>query len=94
MFASLKNKIKEETGSDVISTTSSGGANNFTPTLPHPPHHRLVNHSNNNKFLQADNRRFPSTISVNSNDDQQVKVIGITLTALQISSFFFLLVLQ
>uniref|UniRef100_A0A1A9ZR59 GRIP domain-containing protein n=1 Tax=Glossina pallidipes TaxID=7398 RepID=A0A1A9ZR59_GLOPL len=71
MFASLKNKIKEETGSDVISTTSSGGANNFTPTPPHPPHHRLVNHSNNNKVLQADNRRFPSTISVNSNDDQQ-----------------------
>uniref|UniRef100_A0A1A9UZF2 GRIP domain-containing protein n=1 Tax=Glossina austeni TaxID=7395 RepID=A0A1A9UZF2_GLOAU len=71
MFASLKNKIKEETGSDVISTTSSGGANNFTPTPPHPPHHRLVNHSNNNKILQADNRRFPSTISVNSNDDQQ-----------------------
>ncbi|KAL9920720.1 golgin 97 [Glossina fuscipes fuscipes] len=72
MFASLKNKIKEETGSDVISTTSSGGANNFTPTPPHPPHHRLVNHSNNSNNNNRDhNRRFPSTISVNSNDDQQ-----------------------
>uniref|UniRef100_A0A1B0FD33 GRIP domain-containing protein n=1 Tax=Glossina morsitans morsitans TaxID=37546 RepID=A0A1B0FD33_GLOMM len=83
MFASLKNKIKEETGSDVISTTSSGGANNFTPTPPHPPHHRLVNHSNNNKFLQADNRRFPSTISVNSNDDQQVKNDQLSLLRVQ-----------
>lgn len=63
MFASLKNKIKEETGSQL---TGPGVAAN-TPQLQ--PHQRTtMNHpaNNNNNRLKS---RFSSTISVNSNDE-------------------------
>lgn len=68
MFASLKNKIKEETGSEVAGP---GIANTNTQILQ--PHQRSVNHTanNNNNRLRS---RFSSTVSVNSNDDSlQVK---------------------
>lgn len=66
MFASLKNKIKEETGSEV----DIPGVVNTTAQLQ--PHQRSsMNHTanNNNNRLKS---RFSSTVSVNSTDSFQV----------------------
>lgn len=61
MFASLKNKIKEETGSDLNGT----GVSNVPQLQPHQ--RTIMNHNtNNNNRLKS---RFSSTISVNSNDE-------------------------
>lgn len=63
MFASLKNKIKEETGSEVAGP---GVAN--VPQLQ--PHQRTtMNHTANNNNNNRLKSRFSSTISINSNDD-------------------------
>lgn len=70
MFASLKNKIKEETGSDVSSTAG-------PPPNIVTPHQRVMNHTvnttnainnsnNNNNRVKS---RFSSSVSVTSNDD-------------------------
>lgn len=71
MFASLKNKIKEETGSEVAGP----GLTNLPQLQPHQRSTTLLtsmNHTaNNNNRLKS---RFSSTISVNSNDESvQVK---------------------
>ncbi|XP_061391433.1 golgin subfamily A member 1 [Musca vetustissima] len=68
MFASLKNKIKEETGSEVVCNTG------LTPGIT--PHQRSMIHSNatnNNNRLKS---RVSSSMSITSNDDTQNEQIS------------------
>ncbi|XP_065367428.1 golgin subfamily A member 1 [Calliphora vicina] len=82
MFASLKNKIKEETGSEVAGP---GVAN--VPQLQ--PHQRTtMNHTANNNNNNRLKSRFSSTISVNSNDDslQSESLINLRQQCQELSS--------
>ncbi|XP_023296937.2 golgin subfamily A member 1 [Lucilia cuprina] len=75
MFASLKNKIKEETGSEVAGP----GVVNMPQLQPHQltaMNHTANNNNNNNNRLKS---RFSSTISVNSNDESLQSESLITL---------------
>lgn len=82
MFASLKNKIKEETGSEVAGP---GVVNLTQHQQPHQRttsttmmNHTANNNNNHNNNCNNNNRlksRISSSISVNSNDESvQVKL--------------------